>query len=223
MSSYVYMRVLESTPLRYDRGIRMLSRGAIDAVYRRIAELAAGPDKRVLDVGCGTGNLTSACAVRGAEVVGVDSNAAMLDVARTKVAALDGPGGIELLQLDAMELEDRFEPAAFDAAVSCLLFSELQDEERAYVLRTLRSRVRAGGMVVIGDEVAPDAPGARAWWRLMRAPLVAVTWLMTQTTTQPVSGLEALLSEAGFVDVRSERMKGSFVVARGTVPEEGTC
>jgi hypothetical protein len=37
------MRVLESAPERYDRGIRLLSRGRIAAVYARIAALAAAP------------------------------------------------------------------------------------------------------------------------------------------------------------------------------------
>ena len=32
MSSYVFMKVLESTPQRYDRGLRILSRGRIGAI-----------------------------------------------------------------------------------------------------------------------------------------------------------------------------------------------
>jgi demethylmenaquinone methyltransferase/2-methoxy-6-polyprenyl-1,4-benzoquinol methylase len=219
VSSYVYMKVLESTPLRYDRGIRILSRGAIDDVYRQTADLVAGPGKRVLDVGCGTGNLTLACAARGARVVGIDSNADMLDVARDKAKSLDGSERVVLVELDAMEIEDGFAPNSFDAAVSCLLFSELQVEERLYVLQTLRTRVRAGGIVAIADEVPPATPGARAWWRLLRAPLVAATWLLTQATTHYVEGLDALMSEAGLIDIESERMAGSFVLAYGTVPE----
>lgn len=50
------MRLLESAPERYDFGIRLLSLGHIDRVYRRVAELVRGHD--VLDLGCGTGNLT---------------------------------------------------------------------------------------------------------------------------------------------------------------------
>ena len=48
MSSFVWMKVLESTPRRYDRGIRMLSHGRIEQVYERIAALAAAPGKRIV-------------------------------------------------------------------------------------------------------------------------------------------------------------------------------
>jgi demethylmenaquinone methyltransferase/2-methoxy-6-polyprenyl-1,4-benzoquinol methylase len=217
------MKVLESTPERYDRGIRLLSRGAIEQVYARVAELAASPGKHVLDIGCGTGNLALACSSRGARVTGIDANASMLGVAARKVASFDGLGQVELEQLNAMELMDRFDPASFDAAVSCLLFSELLTEERAYVLRTLRTRVRPGGLVVIADEVAPPSGVSRAWWHLKRAPVVAATWLLTQTTTHPVSGLQGLIKSVGYVETRIEHMKGDFVVVSGVVPREPPC
>jgi ubiquinone/menaquinone biosynthesis C-methylase UbiE len=218
VSSYVYMKVLESTPQRYDRGIRILSRGAIDGVYQRLAELVAKPRSRVLDVGCGTGNVALACAARGADVVGIDSNAGMLEVARAKSAAAAARAGeIEWMELGALEIEDRFPPGSFDGAASCLLFSELTGDEQAYLLATLISRVHPAGTVAIADEVAPKGVAARAWWRLRRAPLVAATWLLTQTSTRPVSGLEQRMRDAGFRDLQIERMAGDFVVICGKV------
>jgi len=218
MSSYVYMKVLESTPQRYDRGIRILSRGAIGRVYQRLAELVAEPGSRVLDVGCGTGNVALACAARGADVVGIDFNNGMLEVARAKSAvAAAGAGQIEWMELGALEIEDRFSPGAFDGAASCLLFSELTGDEQGYLLATLISRVRPGGTVAIADEVAPEGAAARAWWRVRRAPLVAATWLLAQTSTRPVSGLEQRMRDAGFRDLEVERMAGDFVVICGKV------
>ncbi len=220
MSSYVYMKVLESTPQRYDRGIRMLSRGTIDEVYRRLAELVAEPGGRVLDVGCGTGGVAIACAARGADVVGIDINNGMLEVARAKAAGAPTGGRIEWLELGALEIEDRFPARAFDGAASCLLFSELTDDEQSYVLGKLISRVRPGGTVAIADEVAPEGTAARVWWRVRRAPLVAATWLLSQTSTRPVAGLEQRMREAGFVDLHVDRMAGDFVVIHGKVPPE---
>ncbi|MCA9617654.1 MAG: class I SAM-dependent methyltransferase [Myxococcales bacterium] len=217
MSSYVYMKVLESTPLRYDRGIRLLSRGAIDGVYERLATLAAAPGRRVLDVGCGTGNLALACVAKGSLVVGIDGDAGMLEVARDK--ARDRADRLELVELNALQLEDRFAEGSFDAAVSCLLFSELSPDERRYLLATLRRLVKPGGLVAVAEEVMPSSSGARAWWKLKRAPLVTLTWLLTQTTTHPVEELEASFHEARLASVTSERLAGDFILVTGICEE----
>ncbi|MEZ4654526.1 MAG: methyltransferase domain-containing protein [Candidatus Eisenbacteria bacterium] len=219
MSSYVYMKVLESTPQRYDRGIRILSRGAIDEVYRRLADSIAEPGAHVLDIGCGTGNVALACAARGASVVGIDFNTGMLEVARAKPAAQGaGTGHIEWLELGALEIEDRFPSDTFDGAAACLLFSELTDDEQSYLLTTLLSRVRPGGTVAIADEVAPGGTVARAWWRMRRAPWVAGTWLLAQTSTRPVHGLERRMRDSGFRDVQVEPIPGDFALISGVVP-----
>lgn len=219
MSTYVYMKVLESTPERYDRGIRILSRGKIDDVYRRLAALVAYPAAHILDVGCGTGNVAIACAERGADVVAIDRNSGMLEVARAKSSRNPAVfGRITWLELGALELEDRFDPDTFDGAASCLLFSELTADEQTYLLATLSSRIRPGGTIGIADEVAPQGLLARAWWRVRRAPLTAVTWVLAQTSTKPVSGLESRMLEAGLRDLKVERMAGDFVVVSGVVP-----
>ena len=210
MSTYAFMRWLESTPSRYDRGMRALSRGRISAVYDRVAELAAGPGVALLDIGCGTGGVTLACAERGAAAVGIDRDAGMLDVAASKPAP--AKGSVEWLELGAAEIEDRFGPETFDAVVSCLAFSEMSPEERTYVLRIARDRLRPGGRMVIADEVEPEDPGRRLAYRLLRTPVLVITWLLTQTTTRPVHGLTDAVREAGFVDIEEEHPWPSFVI-----------
>ena len=162
MSSFVWMRVLESSAARYDRGVRWLSGGRIDRAYRAVAEAATGPEvggqgpggapqgtraPRVLDVGCGTGGVSVACAARGAEVVGIDRNAGMLEIGRAK-ALPPSAGRVTWLELGAMEIEDRFAPASFDAVVACLAFSEMAPEEQAYVLGAARTLLVPGGRLV---------------------------------------------------------------------------
>lgn len=216
MSSYVYMKALEAAPERYDRGIRRLSGGRIGALYDEIARRACTPGSRVLDLGCGTGGLTLACAARGAEATGVDIDAGMLEVAARKSAGRADNGRIEWVELGAMEIEDRFAEQSFDAIVSCLMFSELQPEEQAYVLATARSRLRPGGTIVVGDEAMPARRAARVWRFIRRLPAVVVTYLLTQTTTRPVANLGAKLREAGFERVTEERRDGgAFVIAQG--------
>lgn len=58
-----------------------------------LALLDPRPGERILDLGCGDGALTVALVAAGAQVVGVDSDAAMLAVARARgLDARDGDG-----------------------------------------------------------------------------------------------------------------------------------
>lgn len=220
MSSYVYMKVLESSPERYDRGIRWLSGGRIDAVYGALAErVGASRGRRVLDIGCGTGGAALACATRGADVVGIDLDAGMLEVARGKAARAEIRA--EWILLGGMEIEDRFEPQSLD--VSCLAFSELLPEERAHVLKTALSRLRPGAKIAIADEVVPRTRARRIWRRLRRAPVAAVTFLLTQATTRPVTDLAGALRAAGFVDLIEERFEtDDFAIVEGARPPTET-
>ena len=214
MSTFVWMKVLESAPERYDRGIGMLSAGRIQQVYDRIAALAASPGKRILDIGCGSGGVSLACAARGAVVTGIDIDPGMLEVARVKPAP--HAGSVAFVELGAAEIEDRFAPESFDAIVSCLAMSELSPDELSYVLRTACSRLVRGGIIVIGDETLPEGAFARCVYRLGRLPVAALTYLLTQTTTRPIADLGEHLCAAGFVGVATERIwSGSFVIAHG--------
>ena len=68
MSTYVYMRILESAPLRDDRGIRLLSLGRVSHMYEAVAQATVCTETTpsVLEIGCGTGNLTQALIARDA-------------------------------------------------------------------------------------------------------------------------------------------------------------
>jgi demethylmenaquinone methyltransferase/2-methoxy-6-polyprenyl-1,4-benzoquinol methylase len=217
VSSYVYMKVLESAPARYDRGIRILSGGRIAEVYRRIAELAASPGARVLDVGCGTGGVSLACAARGARVVGIDRDAGMLEIARAKPVP-GGAAGVEWVQIGAAEIEDRFDERSFESVVSCLVLSELSADERRYVLATARTRLVPGGRLVVADEMLPAGRGQRLWYRVKRAPLVAITWALTNTTTRPIERLADEVGAAGFEEVDEERPAVGFGIVSARRP-----
>ena len=84
--SIVLMRVLESAPSRYDRGIALLTLGRQTQAYARLAARIQ-PGWRVLDLGTGTGALALRAAARGAKVVAIDINPAMLAIARHKAQA----------------------------------------------------------------------------------------------------------------------------------------
>jgi len=214
MSSFAFMKVLESSPNRYDRGIKMLSRGRIKEVYLKIAEMVAAPGKRILDIGCGTGNVSLACAACGATVIGVDSNAEMLEVAKSKSKKAGLEDKVEWLELGVAEIASRINERSLDAAVSCLTFSELTPDEQTYTLSTAYSCLKPGGVIVIADEVVPEDSFNRFRHRLVSLPLVLVTYILTQTTTHPLRNPSPLLQKAGFTNIETTSMWSTFVIIR---------
>lgn len=220
MSSYVFMKALESSARRYDRGMRLLSRGRIDRVYEAVAERAASPGRRVLDVGCGTGAVALACAALGADVTAIDINSEMLEVARSKKATTLLGGSVEWLELGVAEIEDRFGPDSFDAITACLLLSELSTDEQTYLLDVASSRLAPGGDLVLADEVVPVSWPARVAYRLLRLPQAVAAYLVAQTTTRPVQGLVEQVVDAGFIDVTEERVLTDLSVVHGRRPLE---
>lgn len=211
--SYVFMRVLESAPRRYDLGIRLLSLGHIDKVRRRIAERFATEGVRVLDIGCGTGSLAVALAARGARVTGIDISPQMLDIARRKVEQSGLGEGVTLMQVSAIDLDERFEAGSFDLITSTLVFSELSDDEQRFVLRQCHRLLVDGGRLVIADETVPASWPKRLLHLLVRLPLVIVTYALTQTTTGAVRDLESKIVAAGFrLDWTEATFLGDFQV-----------
>lgn len=116
------------------------------AVYRPeqdavLAALRAVRARRVLDVGCGTGQLAHRLRVTsaGVQVVGCDFSLGMLRTAR------DRDHGIAWIQGDAMRLP--FAGDAFDAVVSTQAFHWFPDQRTA--LREIARVLRPGGTLVL--------------------------------------------------------------------------
>jgi ubiquinone/menaquinone biosynthesis C-methylase UbiE len=210
VSTYVWMRLLESAPQRYDFGIRLLSLGHIRQVYDRVAALVRGPD--VLDLGCGSGHLAIRLARLGLCVTGVDLSAEMLDVARRK-----SPPGAALrwVQAGAVELTDHFPAESFDTIAGILVFSELSEAEQRLVLRQCCGLLRHGGRLIVADEVHPPALLRRILYNLVRLPLSVMTYILAQASTSPVRNLESKLAEGGFtVAGKESNWLGDFAIVQ---------
>ena len=92
--------------------------------------LAAQPGERILDLGCGDGQLTARLAATGAAVVGVDASEAMVTAARARGIAADVASAESLPYADA----------SFDAVFSnaVLHWVHNQDAMMAEVRRVLK-------------------------------------------------------------------------------------
>jgi ubiquinone/menaquinone biosynthesis C-methylase UbiE len=219
VSTYVLMRILESAPHRYDLGMRLLTFGSVGRAYDRLAgHVEAG--QRVLDIGCGTGALALRMARRGARVKAIDVSSEMLEIAARRAREDGLDDRIALAEMGVAEL-DREAAGSCDVVASGLCFSELSDDELAYTLRQALRILVPGGLLLIADEVAPRSRIARVLRGLIRAPLSALAWLVTQQTSHAVSGLADRIASAGFEVVSSRRSGlGDFAVIVARRPAE---
>jgi ubiquinone/menaquinone biosynthesis C-methylase UbiE len=108
--------------------------------HQRIRQLLKG--QRVLDVCCGTGNLTALLAASGCQVVGIDRSPTMLSYARGK--HMDA----EFKQMDAAELPFQ---QSYDAAVISIALHEMPEPVREKVWASMRRAVRSGGRLIALD------------------------------------------------------------------------
>lgn len=216
MSSFVFMKLLETSAGRYDLGMRMVSLGRVGKLYQRVAEqVAAG--STVLELGCGTGAVTNLLLQRGCTVTGIDRSKQMLDVARRKLPAEVHFGELELIEASITGLDRVLPGRTFDYVVCCLVLSELTRAEEQYALDEACRLLRPGGTLIVADEVAPSSGWHRLWYHLQRLPLVAITYAVTQTTTHHTQDLEGKFGRRGLEHIEVQSfLGGSFHIVRGS-------
>ncbi len=177
-------------------------RGYPPAVVGRLAAaLDLDGHSRVLDIGCGTGQLTLPLASRTRAVLGVDVEPDMLRLARR--AALDsGVGNAAWLLASDAEL-DALEAVAgehaFDAAT---IGQALHWMDAPRLFRTLRRLVRRGGGVAVVTNGEPqwllDTPWSRALRRHLEAWLGRPLTARCGTDPQARRDYREALGAAGF-------------------------
>ncbi len=103
-----------------------------------VESLAAERGERILDLGCGTGELTATIAQSGAQVIGLDNSAAMLTEARQKHPQ------IEFVQADAHDFQFS-DP--FDAIFSNAVLHWISEPSK--VVRCIAAALKPGGRLVV--------------------------------------------------------------------------
>ncbi len=120
-----------------------------------VLEAAGYIGGRVLDVGCGTGELAMFLADRGYDVLGVDFAPSAIQRARAKAHARGSAA--QFLVWDALRLGEL--GLEFDTVVDSAMFHVFGALERERFVDELASVLRPGGRyVVVGDHRPDDRP-----------------------------------------------------------------
>lgn len=161
--------VFESIAQGYDAANDRISLGMHRLWKRALCDVAlsacpgASVDRagRILDVCCGTGDITQMLASRDAStlVCGIDFSANMLEVAKQRLCNLDN---VMLVLGNAMQLP--FDDGTFDSAV--VSFGLRNTPDYGQVIDEMTRVVRPGGVVACLDASVPDSELIQPFYRL---------------------------------------------------------
>lgn len=220
MFSYVFMKILEMRPRSYDQRMEKISRGRVRAVKEAVAD-EVPKESHVLEIGCGTGELASLIVGRGCIVEGFDLSPLMIKTAEKRIEKDDFKGKFSVTHM-GVEGMDGFPSENFDAVVSTLVLSELNDDERRFALKHAARVLRPGGCIIIADEVVPRTALRRLVHNIARLPLLAITYLVSGKSTYPIDDLAGEIRELGFVVGKEVRSHGdSFTMVVGFKKQKG--
>ncbi len=209
------------------------SAAAFEKVLTRLLEISAPqPADVCVDLGAGTGFVTTALAPKVASVLAVDISAAMAKTLAEK-AAEAGLVNVttEVADLTGFDLP----PASADLLVTNYALHHLVDaEKRALVARSLRW-LRPGGRLVIADMMfgrggsqrdreilhqkvlALAAKGPGGWWRIAKN-LTRYGLGVGQEHPATPEFWQAALRDAGYADVEFQPVVAEAGIVRGVRP-----
>ncbi len=186
----------------YDLVSSLLGLGANRPNSRLVIELAKiRRGDTVLDVGCGTGNLTltaQSYAGPSGKVYGIDAAPEMIEVAKSKASR----SGLDVVFQVGLIEQLAFPDATFDVVISRLVMHHLPDDLKRKGLAEMLRVLKPGGHLVIADFNPPINPVLR----YITSPLVGARMMQTNVWSLP-----AMLASAGFVEVASGPTRSRFL------------
>jgi len=220
-----------SIAARYDLLNHLLS-GNIDKRWRRLVARALGhtlanSEARILDVACGTGDLSlTLFAGSKARITGLDFCRPMLTIAAAKAARSES--NVPFIEGDALVLP--FRDCSFEATTIAFGLRNLTSVEAGF--NELRRVLKPGGRVAVLEFSKPKAPVLRSIFRIYFTKLLplfgglisgsksAYEYLPDSVSRFPdQEQLVAIMKAAGFIEVSYQNLTGGIAALHlGTRP-----
>ena len=134
--------------------------GGVESLRRRTLDaLSLAPGARVLELGCGPGDITAELIARGARVHAIDNSLEML-----REAARKAPGA----ELERADIRS-FTPAVlYDAVLIAFVLHELPIQDVKEVISRAISALDEGGRLAIVDHAVPAGFSGTTWRAILR-------------------------------------------------------
>ena len=152
------MRKLEEEPETYDSKFTALTKGVNLKVQEWILDRIQD-SQSILEVGCGTGALTSKMALKGNNVVAIDKNFQMINYAMKNYPP---EANVNLLYQIGTLAEFPVENNSKDIIVSTFMLSELRPLEQQIFLREAWNALKPNGRLIVAAEFVPSG-----FWKLI--------------------------------------------------------
>jgi len=170
-------------------------------------------DKRILDLGCGTATLTILIKKLhpDAEVIGLDGDPNILEIARSKVSA----SGFDIALDTGMAFELPYPDQNFDRVISSLMLHHLTRENKKRTFKEVFRILRPGGELHVADFGKPQN---------FIMYIISLIMRRLEETEDNINGLlPEMFHDAGFVQInetaRYMSVFGTISLYRAVKPE----
>ncbi|WP_017314275.1 class I SAM-dependent methyltransferase [Mastigocladopsis repens] len=167
----------------FDTGIRQLL-PRYDEMLLVITRCLVSTSRRILELGCGTGELSLKILNRcpDTQIVAIDYSPRMLQFAQSKITAAGYQQRWTGIEADFGDWANNPEKIGitgeFDACVSSLAIHHLKDEMKLKLFQRIRESLSEGGCFWNADPILPESPALAEVYKAVREE-----WATQQGTT----------------------------------------